>query len=315
MKIDINETMKQIMGYKEKLGEFSLDLYYDDVSQKVPYVAKLHSADYSAFQHHERADCFDTALARTDIFLQDLMLQGKRISDLVPQVIRQRPRGTTSSISINKAMKQAEEKQNRNTPFDYKQLTAVIADFGNRYKNISPNFAAEVTKYKPMFHYMFHQHFDKAIWDIIFFCDYPDYVKQDNEGVAALTNHLRNSLQNDHISVSFSRMQQPSDINAYTDKEKFEQLASEKPSLDTLQHELFSDEEYAKKEFECHGYKFHPKPFVCNRCGAANYAKFVWVEGNRSIQERCACCDSYITCVKYDPRDKGDKISDPFYKP
>ena len=98
-------------------------------------------------------------------------------------------------------------------------------------------------------------------------------------------------------------------------KEKFEQLASEKPSLNTLQHELFSDEEYAKKEFECHGYKFHPKPFVCNRCGAANYAHFVWVEGNRSIQERCACCDSYITCVKYDPRDKGDKISDPFYTP
>lgn len=201
MKLDINETMKQIMGYKEKLGEFSLDLYYDDVSQKVPYVAKLHSADYSAFQHHERADCFDTALARTDIFLQDLMLQGKRISDLVPQVIRQRPRGTTSSISITKSI------------------------------------------------------------------------------------------------------------------EKFNAIKDEKPSLDVLHHELFSDEEYAKKEFECHGYKFHPKPFVCNRCGAVNDAKFVWVEGNRSIQERCSCCDSYITCVKYDPRDKGDKISDPFYKP
>lgn len=201
MKIDINETMKQIMGYKEKLGEFSLDLYYDDVSQKVPYVAKLHSADYSAFQHHERADCFDTALARTDIYLQDLMLQGKRISDLVPQVIRQRPRGTTSSISITKSI------------------------------------------------------------------------------------------------------------------EKFNAIKEEKPSLEVMQHELFSDEEYAKKEFECHGYKFHPKPFVCNRCGAANHAKFVWVEGNRSIQQRCACCDSYITCVKYDPMDKGDKISDPFYKP
>ena len=97
--------------------------------------------------------------------------------------------------------------------------------------------------------------------------------------------------------------------------EKFNAIKEEKPSLEVMQHELFSDEEYAKKEFECHGYKFHPKPFVCNRCGAANYAHFVWVEGNRSIQERCSCCDSYITCVKYDPRDKGDKISDPFYKP
>lgn len=214
MKLDINETMKQIMGYKEKLGEFSLDLYYDDVSQKVPYVAKLHSADYSAFKHYERADCFDTALARTDIFLQDLMLQGKRISDLVPQVIRQRPRGTTSSISLNESMRKSMEK-------------------------------------------------------------WPEM------------------------------------------EEKFQELVkkSGKPILDTLQHELFSDEEYAKKEFECHGYKFHPKPFVCNRCGAVNDAKFVWVEGNRSIQERCSCCDSYITCVKYDPRDKGDKISDPFYKP
>ena len=84
MKLDINETMKEIMGYKEQLGEFSLDLYYNDVEahRGTPFTAKLHSVVNKKFQHYEREDSFDIALAKTDLFLKDIIRQGKRISDL-----------------------------------------------------------------------------------------------------------------------------------------------------------------------------------------------------------------------------------------
>ena len=143
-----------------------------------------------------------------------------------------RPRGTTSSISINKAMQQAEQKveekeETWDSAFTQEQLTEAWADFVNRYKIISPNFAAALGKYTP-----------KAIDGDIHFNVDNKLFENDTEGMSALKNHLKNTLHNNQYKLVAEVMERPAEIEAYTDKEKFEKMAEEQPMLRTLQTEL-----------------------------------------------------------------------------
>ena len=145
-----------------------------------------------------------------------------------------RPRGTSgSSISINKAMQQAEQKaeekeESWDTPFTQEQLTASWADFVNRYKNISPNFAAALGKYTPKLIGGTEIHF--SVDNLLF--------ERDTEGITALKHHLKNSLHNNLFELKPEVMERPAEIEAYTDKDKFEKMAEERPFLRTLQSEL-----------------------------------------------------------------------------
>ena len=144
-----------------------------------------------------------------------------------------RPRGTTSSISINKAMQQAEQKaeikeETWNTPFTQEQLTASWADFVNRYKNISPNFAAALGKYTPKLMGRAEIHF--SVDNLLF--------EHDTEGMTALKHHLKQSLHNNQFQLKPEVMERPAEIEAYTDKEKFEKMVEERPYLRDLQTEL-----------------------------------------------------------------------------
>jgi len=144
-----------------------------------------------------------------------------------------RPRGTTSSISINKAMQQAEQKTEEkeealNTPFTQEQLTASWTDFINRYKNISPNFAAAMGKYTPKLVGSSEIHFN--VDNLLF--------EHDTEGMSALKHHLKNSLKNNQFELKPEVMERPAEIEAYTDKDKFEKMVEERPYLRTLQTEL-----------------------------------------------------------------------------
>ncbi len=145
-----------------------------------------------------------------------------------------RPRGTSgSSISINKAMQQAEQKaeekeESWDTPFTQEQLTASWADFVNRYKNISPNFAAALGKYTPKLIGSTEIHF--SVDNLLF--------ERDTEGITALKHHLKNSLHNNLFELKPEVMERPAEIEAYTDKDKFEKMAEERPFLRTLQSEL-----------------------------------------------------------------------------
>ena len=144
-----------------------------------------------------------------------------------------RPRGTTSSISINKAMQQAEQKAEEkeetwNTPFTQEQLGAAWADFVNRYKNISPNFAAALSKYTPKLIGNLEIHFN--VDNLLF--------ERDTEGMSALRHHLKQSLHNNQFQLKPEVMERPAEIDAYTDKDKFEKMAEERPFLRTLQAEL-----------------------------------------------------------------------------
>jgi DNA polymerase-3 subunit gamma/tau len=144
-----------------------------------------------------------------------------------------RPRGTTSSISINKAMQQAEQKAEEkeetwNTPFTQEQLAAAWLDFVNRYKNVSPNFAAALVKYSPRLIGNSEIHFN--VDNLLF--------ERDTEGMSALRHHLKQSLHNNQFQLKPEVMERPAEIDAYTDKDKFEKMAEERPFLRTLQAEL-----------------------------------------------------------------------------
>ena len=144
-----------------------------------------------------------------------------------------RPRGTTSSISINKAMQQAGQKaevkeETWDTPFTQEQLTASWADFVTRYKNISPNFAAALGKYTPKLMGGTKIHF--SVDNLLF--------EHDTEGMSALKHHLKQSLHNNQFQLKPEVMDRPAEIDAYTDKEKFEKMVEERPYLRDLQTEL-----------------------------------------------------------------------------
>ena len=144
-----------------------------------------------------------------------------------------RPRGTSSSISINKAMQQAEQKNEEkeetwDTPFTQEQLTAAWADFVTRYKTISPNFAAALGKYTPKLMGNAEIHF--SVDNLLF--------EHDTEGMSALKHHLKQSLHNNQYQLKPEVMERPAEIDAYTDKDKFEKMVEERPYLRTLQTEL-----------------------------------------------------------------------------
>ena len=144
-----------------------------------------------------------------------------------------RPRGTTSSISVNKAMQQAgqkaeEKEETWDTPFTQEQLTAAWADFVNRYKNVSPNFAAALGKYTPKLMGKAEIHF--SVDNLLF--------EHDTEGMSALKHHLKQSLHNNQYQLKPEVMERPAEIEAYTDKDKFEKMVEERPYLRTLQTEL-----------------------------------------------------------------------------
>ena len=129
---------------------------------------------------------------------------------------------------MQQAEQKVEEKEETwDSAFTQEQLTAAWADFVNRYKIISPNFAAALGKYMP-----------KAIDGDIHFNVDNKLFENDTEGMSALKNHLKNTLHNNQYKLVAEVMERPAEIEAYTDKEKFEKMAEEQPMLRTLQTEL-----------------------------------------------------------------------------
>ena len=147
--------------------------------------------------------------------------------------IKPRPRGGSSTISITNSIAQAAKKEEEEEPtwdtvFTQEQLVASWNDFVNKYKKISPNFAAGLGKYKPELKPNFEIHFpvDNMLFD------------NDTEGMSALRSHLKNTLHNNLYKLIPELMEKPAEIEAYTDKEKFEKMVQNHPELRKLQMEL-----------------------------------------------------------------------------
>lgn len=145
---------------------------------------------------------------------------------------RPRPRGGSSTISIANSLEEAAKKEEIeptwDSPFTQEQLENSWYDFVNKYKKISPNFAAGLGKYKPQLKNGNEIHFN--VDNLLF--------ESDNEGMTALRSHLKNTLHNNQYQLCPELMEKPAEIEAYTDKEKFEKLAQAHPELRRLQIEL-----------------------------------------------------------------------------
>ena len=143
-----------------------------------------------------------------------------------------RPRGTTSSINITKAMQQAEQKAEEkedtwDNAFTQEQLSTAWTDFIDKNRKDLPSFTAAMGKYIP-----------KANGkDILFNVD-NHLFEQDVNGMESLKKHLKNVLHNNQFDLKLILMERPAEIEAYTDKDKFEKMAEERPFLRTLQTEL-----------------------------------------------------------------------------
>ena len=149
-----------------------------------------------------------------------------------PLPTRQRARGGSSTISITHSLEHAVKEETVeptwDSPFTQEQLETSWNEFVNKYKKISPNFAAGLGKYKPLL---------KAENEIHFQVD-NKLFESDTEGMSALKSHLKNTLHNNIYQLIPEIAEKPAEIEAYTDKEKFEKLAAAHPELRKLQKEL-----------------------------------------------------------------------------
>ncbi len=166
--------------------------------------------------------------------IQQTLIQQTPIQQTpIQQPTRQRSRGVTSTISITNSMEQAKKKDEEEEPtwdtaFTQDQLVESWNEFVNKYKKISPNFAVGLGKYKPELKPGFEIHFN--VDNMLF--------ESDTEGMTALRSHLKNTLHNNQYKLIPELMEKPAEIEAYTDKEKFEKMLGTHPELKKLQMEL-----------------------------------------------------------------------------
>lgn len=83
----IDQKVKAIMGLKSQIGEFSVDLYYNDWDRENPYTAKMHSVLNEDLSYHARAKSFNEALDMLVDYIHEKLqnlkdMQKKRLSEI-----------------------------------------------------------------------------------------------------------------------------------------------------------------------------------------------------------------------------------------
>ena len=131
--------------------------------------------------------------------------------------------------SMEQAAKKEEgPEETWNNPFTQAQLETVWADFVEKHRNVSPSFAASIGKYKPTLGANFEIHF--PVDNLLF--------EHETDSMAALKTHLKNTLHNNQYKLIPEVQEKPAEIDAYTDKDKFEKMAQANPMLRMMQAEL-----------------------------------------------------------------------------
>lgn len=137
----------------------------------------------------------------------------------------------TFSISENlnnkeEAAEKREEK--KNTPFSNEDLVKNWKAFITYYKEKSPSFATSLSNYEPELAEGFEIKFktDNSL------------IAEDKLNMNALHEYLKKALNNTFIRLSPEVTEKPKTLGAYTDREKFEQMATKKPILRELKEKL-----------------------------------------------------------------------------
>lgn len=138
-----------------------------------------------------------------------------------------------SAFSINEIINKTQEKDQdqepeKDTPFTVDELRASWKAFIQHYKEKSPSFATSLSSYEPE---LGDNH------EIRFKTD-NSLIAEDKLNMKALTDYLKHSLDNTLIKLTPEVTDKPKKLGAYTDKEKFEEMARNKPMLHTLKEKL-----------------------------------------------------------------------------
>lgn len=147
-----------------------------------------------------------------------------------------RPRGVSRSLSINSVMQQAEKKGEAPeeiwaSPITQEALLQSWNGFISQYKNASPSFTATLGKYQPVLGE--NAEIEVPVDNLLF--------KSDTDSMSALMTHLRTTLHNNQFKINYKVMEKPDEVEAYTDKEKFEKMAQDHPLMRNLQVQLKLD--------------------------------------------------------------------------
>ncbi len=137
----------------------------------------------------------------------------------------------TFSISenLNKKDEPVEQtEEEKNTPFSNEDLVNSWKAFIASYKEKAPSFATSLSNFEPELAEGFEIKFktDNSL------------IAEDKLNMNALHDYLKKALNNTLIKLSPEVTEKPKTLGAYTDKEKFEQMANKKPMLRELKEKL-----------------------------------------------------------------------------
>ena len=147
-----------------------------------------------------------------------------------PAAVRVGRLGRTSTISITAEEPKKEEvvEEVWNTPFTQEQLTVAWNSFVEKYQNASPVFVAGIKNAEPTI-------IDSS--KVSFKIDNILVVKDQNN-MYALHEHLKNALHNNQFALKEVVVERPKEVVLYTDKQKFEKMASDNPNVANIRESL-----------------------------------------------------------------------------
>jgi DNA polymerase-3 subunit gamma/tau len=163
-----------------------------------------------------------------------------QVSENKGSVTEDNPRvKTTRTISISDFGKAAGDKpqlieQVMTDPFDQDQLTKVWNEFVSQNRENSPSFTHAISRYEPVLNEAFEVSFqvDNSL------------IMVDKQNINGLLEFLKTRLKNTMIKLVPVLNEQPKELDAYTDKEKFEKIAANRPVLRTMKDQLNLETEF-----------------------------------------------------------------------
>ena len=138
--------------------------------------------------------------------------------------------GRTSTISITaEEPKKAEVVEEVwNNPFTQEQLDAAWNAFVEKYQNASPVFVAGIKNAEPKM----------TSPSVVTFKIDNILVVKDQNNMYALHEHLKNALHNNQFTLKEEVSDRPKEVVLYTDKQKFEKMASQNPNMIDIKESL-----------------------------------------------------------------------------
>ena len=140
-------------------------------------------------------------------------------------------RAGTISITAAEPKKEEVVEEIWNDDFTQEQLTKAWNDFVNSYQQVSPVFVAGIKNGEPIMNGKAEIHF--KIDNVL--------VVKDVNNMHALHEHLKKALHNNQFILKEDVLERPREVVLYTDKQKFEKMANDNPSLFDIKQSLNLD--------------------------------------------------------------------------